>query len=185
MDTANVQRFARQIALPEIGPDGQERICGARVVVVGGDLAAEVAALYLRAAGAGTVVELRDPPSDGTGWLAALEGADLVVRSLAAAEMDATVLAARRLGIAAVTVRARAAGVGITSWPARAAEPETDLDAAAFQLPHTDRPTSVVAGALAAAEGLWLLVRGRPRPCHMSLPLLPNGLPYTREIDAS
>ena len=49
------RRYARQIALPEIGPEGQARICAARVAVVGADLAAETAALYLRAAGVGTV----------------------------------------------------------------------------------------------------------------------------------
>ena len=31
MNVAQVQRFARQIALPEVGPDGQTRIGAARV----------------------------------------------------------------------------------------------------------------------------------------------------------
>ena len=45
----DVARYARHIALPEIGAEGQARISAARVAVVGGDLAAETAALYLRA----------------------------------------------------------------------------------------------------------------------------------------
>jgi adenylyltransferase/sulfurtransferase len=47
----DIARHARHIALPEIGPEGQARISRARVAVVGADLAAETAALYLKAAG--------------------------------------------------------------------------------------------------------------------------------------
>ena len=62
MDRDAAHRYARQIALPEIGPEGQARICGARVAVVGDDLAAETAALYLAAAGVGAVIPLRRRP---------------------------------------------------------------------------------------------------------------------------
>jgi hypothetical protein len=182
LDTATIARFARQIALPEIGPEGQERICGARVVVAGGDLTAEVAALYLRAAGAGTVTEMRDLPSDAAGWLATLEGADLVVRS--GWDDDPMVPVVRRLGVAAVAVRARAEAVDLLAMPARAPDPDVTVDVPVHRLPHTDRPTSVVAGALAAAEGLWLLVHGRPRSRHLSLPIIPSGVPIAREIGA-
>ena len=180
MDTATIARFARQIALPEIGPEGQERICGARVLVAGGDLTAEVAALYLRAAGAGTVTEIGDLPGDAAGWAAALEGADLVIRS--GWDDDPMVPVVRRLGVAAVVVRARAQAVDLLAFPARAPDPDVTVDVPARRLPHTDGPTSVVAGTLAAAEGLWLLVQGRPRWLHMSLPLIPNGVPFTREL---
>ena len=55
MNAATITRFARQIALPEIGLAGQQRIADARVAIVGRDLAAETAARYLAAAGVGTL----------------------------------------------------------------------------------------------------------------------------------
>ena len=42
MNAAAATRFARQLALPEVGPEGQERTCAARVAVVGDGLAAEI-----------------------------------------------------------------------------------------------------------------------------------------------
>ena len=61
MDVVDVARYARQIALPEIGPEGQERIGAARVAIVGADRAAETAAIYLRAAGVGEVTPISSP----------------------------------------------------------------------------------------------------------------------------
>jgi hypothetical protein len=57
LNAAVITRFSRQIALPEIGPDGQSRLGDACVAVVGraGDLTAEIAARYLAAAGVGTL----------------------------------------------------------------------------------------------------------------------------------
>ncbi len=53
LDVAAVRRWSRQLALPEIGPEGQERICAASALVVGQDAAADAAGLYLAAAGVG------------------------------------------------------------------------------------------------------------------------------------
>lgn len=53
-------RYARQTMLPEIGPEGQERLCAARVLIVGlGGLGAPVAT-YLAGAGVGHIA-LCDP----------------------------------------------------------------------------------------------------------------------------
>jgi molybdopterin/thiamine biosynthesis adenylyltransferase len=48
-----VRRFARQLALPDIGVAGQERIAAAEVVLVGEGAIVDTAELYLRAAGVG------------------------------------------------------------------------------------------------------------------------------------
>ncbi|MCE9577385.1 MAG: hypothetical protein K8W52_29825 [Deltaproteobacteria bacterium] len=48
-----IRRYARHVLLPDIGGVGQARLLGARVRVALGDPAAEVAAVYLAAAGIG------------------------------------------------------------------------------------------------------------------------------------
>ena len=59
-----IQRYLRQIGLPEIGPDGQQRLAAAVVAVAsedGDDVSAEIAARYLAAAGVGTVRLISSP----------------------------------------------------------------------------------------------------------------------------
>jgi hypothetical protein len=186
MDVAAVARYARQIALPEVGPEGQARICAARVLVVGAGAAAETAATYLRAAGAGEVIARGAPPADGGAWLAAMGGVDLVVR--VGFDDDAMLGAAKRLGLPVVVARATPAQVDLISFPRRAPAPETSLDLPAQPAaPAAPGAADVVAGTLAAAEALVRIARvdgdiGRTR--HLRLPL-DGGAPVAQEIGSA
>jgi adenylyltransferase/sulfurtransferase len=197
MDAATATRFARQLALPEVGPAGQERLGAARAVIVGGGLCAETTARYLAAAGVGTLrllgapeawdealrgsnpdvaVEHAPRPADGAGWMHALEGAAIVVRD--GFDDDAGRPAAIRRGVPLVVARADEGAIDVVSFRAHGPCPHAPLDVpevAAVPLP--DGPGSVVAGTLAAAEALHVLVgeRGVPagagRAHHLRVPL--------------
>jgi hypothetical protein len=175
VDVVDVARYARQIALPEIGPEGQARIGAARVAVVGADRAAETAAIYLKAAGVGEVFEatqvMADPRFKNTA-----SNFDLLVRS----GFDDTPLdgEAARLGLPMIFVRATAEAVDMVSFSGRApspdAKPTVPFQAAAT--PPANEATAVLAGTLAAAEALHVIVRESsgpfaPRIRHLRLPL--------------
>jgi hypothetical protein len=183
VDVVDVARYARQIALPEIGPEGQTRIGAARVAVVGADRAAETAAIYLSAAGVGEVTTIRSPrpakrgegQGEGTGDLGA-SNIDLMIQL----GFDDTPLAgeAARLGLPMIFARATAEAVDMVSFSGRApspdAKPTVPFQAAAT--PPADDASAVLAGTLAAAEALHTIVREAsgpftPRIRHMRLPL--------------
>lgn len=62
LSDAQIERYSRQILLPEIGGRGQERLLGARIALAGSDRAAVAAATLLGRAGVGTLDLLRDMP---------------------------------------------------------------------------------------------------------------------------
>lgn len=49
------KQFMRQIALPEIGESGQRKIIGSRILIIGAGGLGSVSAIYLAAAGVGTI----------------------------------------------------------------------------------------------------------------------------------
>jgi hypothetical protein len=183
MTPEEAQRYARQIALSEVGPQGQTRIRAARVLVVGGGLAAETATVYLTAAGVGEVIARELPPADGEAWMKALAGIDLVVR--VGFDDDPMLGAAKRLGLPVIVVRAAAAQVDLLSFPRRAPAPEAPLEVPAqAAAPTTAGAADVLGGTLAAAEALVRLAHvdgdiGRIR--HLRLPL-DGGVPLAQEI---
>jgi molybdopterin/thiamine biosynthesis adenylyltransferase len=235
MKVEAVQRYLRQIALPEVGPDGQERLSDALVALAGprlrrpgGDPIVEVAARYLAAAGVGKLrligagadgdrdrddtLRSDDPagagafapslaqsnpdvriesiawPSDGAAWLAALDGADLVLR--AGFDDDAMLRAAVRLGLPAVVARGLDDRAELISFRRQGPCPHAALDVPIQADPATGAiggaagAAAVVAGTLAAAEALHALLRtggGAARARHLAVPLS-GGEPRAQEI---
>lgn len=191
MELGAAQRYLRQIALPEIGPGGQQRINDATVAIAAAgedDLVAEVAARYLAAAGVG---KLRSIGGDGTGeppFAAALRASnpDLVlegrawpqgegagnawVEALDGADLvvragfddDPMLRATVRLGIPAVLLRALDDRVEMLSLREQGPCPHLDLAIPPRRAQGlSSGATAVVAAAAGASEALWLLARPR------------------------
>jgi hypothetical protein len=199
MTPVQARRFARQLALPEVGPAGQERLLRARVAIVGrdgGDLVSETVARSLAAAGVGTLrllgardaalddalrgsnpdvaLEREARPQGGAGaaWVAAMAGVDLVVR--VGFDDDALLRAAVRTGVPVVVTQVKDGAADVVAFRKHGPCPHAPLDvpvrAAAASAPGA---ADVVAGLLAAAEALQILVGngGAARARHLRAPL--------------
>jgi hypothetical protein len=59
LSDAQIERYSRQIVLPEIGGAGQARLLATSVLILGGGPLAEMAALYLAGAGIGRIALLQ------------------------------------------------------------------------------------------------------------------------------
>jgi hypothetical protein len=216
MDVATVTRFARQLALPEVGSAGQERLVAACAVVVGDGLAAETAARYLVAAGVGALrllgpsateswdealrasnpavaLEHAARPGDGAAWMAALEDVAVVVR--ADFDDDALMPAAIRRGVPLVVMRGQGSGddvVDVVSFRRHGPCPHAPLEVPRVAaVPVPEGAASVIAGALAAAEALHILIGAEraARARHLRVPLdggdaVSQDLPWTPECFA-
>jgi hypothetical protein len=199
MNAASVTRFARQLALPEVGSAGQERLCASRAVVVGEGLAAETAARYLAAAGVGALrllgreavtshwdaplrgsnpdvaIEHAPLPDDGAAWLGALDGAAIVVR--ADFGDDALLPAAIRRSVPLIVVRGGETIADVVSLRKHGPCPHAPLDVPfVAAVPAPEGAASVVAGTLAASEALQVLLANdvparSARARHLRVPL--------------
>ena len=135
LSEAEIARYARQLLLPAMGEEGQERLRAARVRVAGGGPASGPALLYLAAAGVGSIA-IDDPdevgPGDGAGWLFAPGdvGRD---RAAAAAEAARAASGLVRADVMRPGVRPTAVlACGATSDVSRAIAEEARL----LRLPH-------------------------------------------------
>jgi molybdopterin/thiamine biosynthesis adenylyltransferase len=66
MDDRQLLRYSRHILLDEVGIDGQARVLGARVLIIGAGGLGSPAALYLAASGAGRITLVDDDEVDLT-----------------------------------------------------------------------------------------------------------------------
>jgi hypothetical protein len=181
VDLASVRRYSRQIALPEIGADGQERLLAAEVALVGRGMALETAARYLTGAGVGRLRRL-DPLPVGAAWVDALAGVTLILR--AGFDDDPMLRAAVRLGIPVVVMRGGTSGADVVSFRHHGPCPHAALDvpARAAEEAGDDGELAVLAGTLAATEVLWRIAQPADGPRARHLKLRPDAESLAQEI---
>ena len=180
---AQTRRYARQIALPEVGGAGQARLLAARARVAGdagAQPAVEAARIYLVAAGVGRVLDGATPPDDG----------GLLIQFASASPGRAEAASPGGPGGPSVLVRGgrtpeglvlfctfagpRPSGAGPSSGLAESPRPLLAgplLDWPWPGLLPLSGEKAVLLGVLAAAEGLWgLLGSDGPGARRLTLP---------------
>jgi hypothetical protein len=165
--------YARQLALPEIGIDGQLRLAGAAVALVGGGSASAAAAEHLRAAGVERV-DARTPAASAAGWRELLADVQAVARF--SLDDDALLRACVRAGVPVVFGRERQQGVGVDLLSFRRHGPCPHQELAVPVRTASDAPTSAAGpllGTLVASELIWILIapQAGPRARLLRLPL--------------
>lgn len=120
LTAAQVERFSRQIILPEVGGIGQERLLAARVRLLGRGAAVGWAARYLAAAGVGGLVVAESAEIDtaelldaGTRLAASIDGPPDVVAALGVPADPALLLEDWSRGATAVLAAAAGSGAEI------------------------------------------------------------------------
>ncbi|HEY0711855.1 MAG TPA: hypothetical protein VGF45_04220 [Polyangia bacterium] len=201
LDLHQTRLYARQIALPSVGPEGQERLARASVVIfaerdaraTGDTVAADSTALYLRAAGVGAVT-VAEIPLDERGFAEALQGAQLAIRF--AFDDDALMDAVTEAGLPLVVGRINQDVIELLSLrqqrPCRHPSASPDAPVPASLPLHPVRraardpapgAAAVVAATLAATEALFVLLERDRQPTGQLLRLpLSGGEPTTVAI---
>jgi hypothetical protein len=180
--------YARQVALPEIGVQGQARLGEATVALFSGGsafaaAAGAAAAEHLAAAGVGQVDAVL-PPATGQGWLQALANVQAAARF--SLDDDALLRACVRLGRPVVFGRAHGEGVDLLSLRRHGPCPHQSLDVPA-RVGSVDLASSAAApllGILVASELLWILAAPQdgPRARLLRLSLAGDDAPQASEI---
>jgi hypothetical protein len=201
LDLHQTRLYARQIALPAVGPEGQERLAAARVVIfverdaraAADTIAPDTTALYLRAAGVGDVT-VNEIPADESGFAEALRGAQVAVRF--AFDDDALMDAVTEAGLPLVVGRINHDVIELLSLrrqrPCRHPSASPDAPVPASLPLHPVRRAArdpapgaagVVAATLAATEALFVLLQPDRFPIGQLLRLpLTGGEPTTVAI---
>ena len=138
---AQIERYGRQILLPEVGGRGQERLLAACVAVIGRGTAADVTATLLRRAG----IERLQQVEDATAALHVFVDAPRV------SPCTAAVVAVTATGLVAALTGRPCPACFVA--PAPSAPITTNATALHWQI-----------GSLAAAEAVRLLVQANPAP---------------------
>ena len=188
LDLQQTRLYARQIALPAVGAEGQQRLLAATVVVFresdvpGAGTTSETAAEYLRAAGVGKVI-VAAAPGESARWRQALDGVNVALRF--ALDDDALVPAAIEAGVPLVLGRVADDTIDLLAFRQHGGcahrRPTRPL-AAAARADQAGAAATLLA-ILAATECLWMLIEPARQPAARLLRLpLGGGAPRNDEI---